>query len=202
MPLLFAIESRGPSFEDWLHFKPSSHILKLQHQLVSLNSQKIAKSGQAENFTHTKSKYSMKIKRFVYPSGLVMASQVEGGELDLPYGQFFWARVKSRDVLGHAIVLEHVQECCFTGVVETQEEKLAGLFPEAQVRKDITEPIPEKHLDTFGLKKLKREQNLIWNLVPILFHRAPSAYLSIFFFMGVLYDVRYDSALPCSLNWY
>ena len=50
-------------------------------------------------------------------------------------------------MLGHAIVLEHVQECCFTGVVETQEEKLAGLFPQAEVRQDIAEPVPEKHFE-------------------------------------------------------
>ena len=53
--------------------------------------------------------------------------------------------MKGRHVLSHAIVLEHVQECGLAGVVETQEEKLAGLFPEAEIREDVAEPLPEEH---------------------------------------------------------
>ena len=49
-------------------------------------------------------------------------------------------------MLGHPVVLEHVEESRLAGIVESKEKEFAGLLPEANVRQDVAEPIPEEHL--------------------------------------------------------
>ena len=55
--------------------------------------------------------------------------------------------VKGGDMLGHPVVLEHVEQGRLSGVVESEEEQFAGLLPEADVGQDVAEPIPEEHLE-------------------------------------------------------
>ena len=56
-------------------------------------------------------------------------------------------------MLGHPVVLEHVQQGRLSGVVESEEEQFAGLLPEADVGQDVAEPIPEEHLELAILQR-------------------------------------------------
>ena len=62
-----------------------------------------------------------------------MAPQVEGGEPDPVYGQLLAGGVQRGHVLGHAVVLEHVQQRRLARVVEAEEEQLARFLPKAEV---------------------------------------------------------------------
>ena len=75
-----------------------------------------------------------------------MAPQVEGGEPDPVYGQLLAGGVQRGHVLGHAVVLEHVQQRRLPDVVQAKEQQLAALLPQAKVAQGAGHPIPEEHL--------------------------------------------------------
>ena len=48
-------------------------------------------------------------------------------------------------VLGHAVVLEHVQQGRLARVVQAEEEQLSRLLPEAEIAQHAGEPVPNEH---------------------------------------------------------
>mmetsp|Transcript_91643 Transcript_91643/g.263733 ORF Transcript_91643/g.263733 Transcript_91643/m.263733 type:complete len:285 (+) Transcript_91643:153-1007(+) len=76
--------------------------------------------------------------------GLV-AAKVVSAEPDVLDHQLLRVGVQRGHVCRHAVVLEHVEERGFAGVVETQEQDLRVLVAQAEVAQDIEEPIDEEH---------------------------------------------------------
>ena len=66
-----------------------------------------------------------------------MPAQVEGGELYIADGEFLRGRVQRGLQHGDAVVLQHVEQCRLSGIVEAQEQQLGVLVREAQVGQDL-----------------------------------------------------------------
>ena len=62
-----------------------------------------------------------------------MAPEIEGGKSDPVDGELLGRGVEGGHVLGHAVVLEHVQQRRLARVVQAEEEQLARFFPEAEI---------------------------------------------------------------------
>ena len=56
-------------------------------------------------------------------SCLVMTTQVEGGESHVADGQFLRRGMQGRNMLRQPVILEHVQQGGFAGIVQPQEEQ-------------------------------------------------------------------------------
>ena len=75
-----------------------------------------------------------------------MAAQVEGGEPDPVDGQLLAGGVERGHVLGHPVILEHVEQRRLPSVVQAEEQQLAALLPKAEVAKGAGHPVPQEHL--------------------------------------------------------
>ena len=75
-----------------------------------------------------------------------MSTQIESCESDVSERKFFRTGMEGGNVLGHSVVLQHVEEGRLSGVVQTEKEELARFLPKAQVDQSVAEPVPEKHL--------------------------------------------------------
>ncbi len=60
-------------------------------------------------------------------------------------------------MLGHAVVLEHMQQRRLARVVQAKKQQLPGLLPQSQVAQHAREPIPDEH----GGLKLERDSHLV-----------------------------------------
>ena len=75
----------------------------------------------------------------------MMAAQIKSCESNAANGQLFGTGMQGWHVLGHSVILQHVQQGCLSSIVQTKEQQFAGLLPQAQVDQSIAEPVPEKH---------------------------------------------------------
>jgi hypothetical protein len=91
--------------------------------------------------------YGIDSREVVLPdsSRLVMATEVKGGESHVANGQLLRRGMQGGDVLRQPVILEHMQQGGFAGVVQPQEEKFTRLLPQAQISQYTGEPVPYKH---------------------------------------------------------
>lgn len=86
-------------------------------------------------------------RKIVFPeaSRLLMAAEVEGGELAVADGELLGGGVKSGLEHSDTVVLQHVQQGCLSSIVKTEEEELCVLVGEAERGEDIPKPIDDPH---------------------------------------------------------
>jgi len=70
---------------------------------------------------------------FPHAAHLRVSTQVERGEVDVAERELFRRRMQRGHMLRQLVVFEHVQQCRLTGVIEAQEDELAGLLGQAQI---------------------------------------------------------------------
>lgn len=70
-----------------------------------------------------------------------MSTQIIRRKLDVSNRQFLTRRVQRRLKRCQPIVLEHVQQRRLASIVETEEEQLGGLVPQAERGQDVLEPV-------------------------------------------------------------
>lgn len=72
-------------------------------------------------------------------AGLLVTTKIKGCESYVADGEFLGSRVQSGLQDGDSVVLQHVQECRLSGIVETEEEELGVLVEQAEGGQDIVD---------------------------------------------------------------
>lgn len=79
-----------------------------------------------------------------------MAAQIECGELYIANGKLFGCGMESRLEDSDTIILQHVQQGCLSGVIETEEQEFGMFVEQTQGRESIPEPVDNPHLGNKG----------------------------------------------------
>lgn len=83
-----------------------------------------------------------------------MPTQVKGRELDVADRELFARGVQCRLQHGDAVVLQHVQQCCFTCIIEAEEEKFGVFVGQTEVGEDLPDcngGLVRRHMVVCGL---------------------------------------------------
>ena len=75
----------------------------------------------------------------------LVTAQIKGAELDLRDRELLGRRVLRRVVLRQLLVLEHVQQRGFAGIVQAQEENLGVFVRQAEIVERRPHPVEEEH---------------------------------------------------------
>lgn len=66
-----------------------------------------------------------------------MTAEVKSCEAAIPYGELFRGGMEGGLHDGDSVILEHVKEGGFAGIIETEEEKLGVFVQKAEGGKDV-----------------------------------------------------------------
>lgn len=78
-------------------------------------------------------------------TGLLVTTEIEGGETVVADGKLLGGRVGCRLQDGDTVVLQHVQQGGLSCIIESEEQKLGAFGEKAERCKDIVEPVDNPH---------------------------------------------------------
>ena len=85
----------------------------------------------------------------------MMAAEVKSCEANPIDGELLGSGVQCRNMLCHAVILQHVKQRCLACIVQSKEQQFPRFLPEAEIAQCSSDPLPKEHDEAAAFNKLK-----------------------------------------------